>query len=149
MSQSNLMSLRPHAAKRGEGPDPVDIAVGKRLRFIRGAFGLAQMEVAASLGVTFQQIQKYENGRNRISASRLYDLARLFNVEVSYFYQDLPSPCADAGIKQSGNRFGVVLQEMDLDRNALQIMRLLPDIKDPSVLKAVRHLLKVLAKNVD
>jgi len=71
------------------GPDPVDVHVGKRLRLRRTLMGYSQEQLAAAVGVTFQQIQKYERGSNRVSASRLYDIARVLNVPISFFFEDI------------------------------------------------------------
>lgn len=82
------MSRRPPK----EAPDPIDIHVGQRLKARRVGLRISQTEIGAALGVTFQQIQKYENGANRIGASNLYRLAKALNVEVSYFFEDMPAP---------------------------------------------------------
>jgi transcriptional regulator with XRE-family HTH domain len=71
------------------GPDPVDVHVGSRLRLRRTLLGLSQEQLAAAVGVTFQQIQKYERGSNRVSASRLYDIARVMGVPIQYFFEDI------------------------------------------------------------
>lgn len=71
------------------GPDPVDVHVGKRLRLRRALLGLSQEQLAAAVGVTFQQIQKYERGSNRVSASRLFDIARVLGVPISFFFEDI------------------------------------------------------------
>lgn len=71
------------------GPDPVDIHVGLRLRMRRSILGISQDKLAKSVGLTFQQIQKYERGTNRVSAGRLYQFAKLLDVPVIYFYEQL------------------------------------------------------------
>lgn len=71
------------------GPDPIDVHVGKRLRLRRTMIGLSQEQLAAAVGVTFQQIQKYERGSNRVSASRLYDVARVLGVDIGFFFEDI------------------------------------------------------------
>ncbi|MGJ8545394.1 MAG: helix-turn-helix domain-containing protein [Sulfitobacter sp.] len=68
---------------------PVDIHVGRRLKQIRNLRRLSQADIAAKLDISFQQIQKYESGANRISASRLFDLAQIFQVEPRYFFDGL------------------------------------------------------------
>lgn len=75
---------------------PIDTHVGQRLRNRRAAMGLTQTHVAEKLGISFQQIQKYEQGRNRISASKLFDVAQILEVEVAYFFEGLDQPKADA-----------------------------------------------------
>ncbi len=71
--------------------DETDLHVGKRLRRRRRLLGMTQQDLASQVGVRFQQIQKYECGANRITASRLYDLARAMNVSVQYFFDGMPS----------------------------------------------------------
>lgn len=67
---------------------PVDIAVGKKIRYCRWRQGISQAELASRIGVKFQQVQKYETGANRISASRLWQVAIAFDVPVAYFFED-------------------------------------------------------------
>jgi transcriptional regulator with XRE-family HTH domain len=71
-------------------PDPVDVHVGGRIRMRRILLGQSQESVAARLGVSFQQLQKYESGTNRVSASRLYDAAHILMVPISYFFDEMP-----------------------------------------------------------
>jgi transcriptional regulator with XRE-family HTH domain len=72
-------------------PRPVDIHVGARIRFRRKLLGLSQQKLAEDLGLTFQQIQKYERGSNRVSASKLYALSRSLQIPVVYFFEGLPN----------------------------------------------------------
>src|ERR1700681_1887306 len=71
---------------------PVDRSVGRRIRILRVSRGLSQTALASQLGLTFQQLQKYEKGTNRISASRLHDIARILGVEVASFFEDAADP---------------------------------------------------------
>ncbi len=96
----NISQSKKSRGRQKDGkPNPVDIHVGKRLRLKRELLGLSQDQLGKMLGLTFQQIQKYENGTNRISASRLWDLAVIFSSPVGYFYGDMDaetinsSPC--------------------------------------------------------
>lgn len=68
-------------------PDPIDIHVGSRVRLRRTILRMSQEKLADQLGITFQQVQKYENGSNRVGASRLYAIAQILGVEVAYFYE--------------------------------------------------------------
>jgi transcriptional regulator with XRE-family HTH domain len=70
-------------------PHPVDLHVGQRLRHRRWMAGMTQQQLANAVGIKFQQIQKYESGANRISASRLWDLSRALSVPVSFFFEGL------------------------------------------------------------
>ena len=78
---------------RGTGvPDPVDVHVGARIRTRRLLVGMNQETLATALGLTFQQVQKYEGGANRVSASRLSQVAEVLGVPISYFFNDLDAP---------------------------------------------------------
>jgi len=81
------MSRRPPK----EAPDPIDIHVGQRVKARRVGLRISQSEIGKALEVTFQQIQKYENGTNRIGASNLYRLSQALDVDVAYFFTDMPS----------------------------------------------------------
>ncbi|MGB4101545.1 MAG: helix-turn-helix transcriptional regulator [Alphaproteobacteria bacterium] len=70
-------------------PDPIDIHVGQRLRLRRMLIGMSQEKLGEAVGLTFQQIQKYERGANRMGASRLYRIAQILNIPVSFFYSEL------------------------------------------------------------
>lgn len=73
----------------GRRPDPVDVHVGKRVRLRRKSIGVSQEQVADALGLTFQQIQKYENGANRVSASKLHGIGKFLGVPVAFFFEGL------------------------------------------------------------
>ena len=73
-----------------DGPNPIDAHVGMRLRQRRTLIGMSQDTLARHLNMSFQQVQKYESGGNRVSASRLYTLTRILGVDVSYFFEGLP-----------------------------------------------------------
>lgn len=77
------------------GPDPIDVHVGQRIRLRRNLVGMTQEQLASSVGVTFQQIQKYERGFNRVSASRLYDIGNVLSVPISFFFQDVSVQVAE------------------------------------------------------
>jgi transcriptional regulator with XRE-family HTH domain len=93
-------------------PNPVDMYVGARLRLRRTLLGMSQEAVADQLGLTFQQVQKYERGTNRVSSSRLFDLCRIFNVPIAFFFDEMPGDVA----KQSpGTLQGKKPESVDLD----------------------------------
>lgn len=77
-----------------DAPHPVDVHVGLRVRTRRKLQGLSQSALAEGLGLTFQQVQKYERGGNRISASKLYEMAGVLHVPISYFFEGLDAPDA-------------------------------------------------------
>ncbi len=86
------MSRRPPRSS----PDPIDKYVGSRVRARRVGLRISQTKLGDSIGVTFQQVQKYENGTNRIGASNLYKIARQLGVDVSYFFQEMPEDLYEA-----------------------------------------------------
>ncbi len=95
-------------------PHPVDVHVGKRVRHRRWLAGMTQQQLAESVGIKFQQIQKYETGMNRVSASRLWDIARTLNVPVSYFFEGL-----DAATQVDSDLPNDILA----DKEALELVR--------------------------
>jgi transcriptional regulator with XRE-family HTH domain len=80
-----------------DSPSPIDIHVGARVRLRRTLLGMSQERLGNAIGLTFQQIQKYERGANRIGASRLFDMARVLDVPIGYFFEEMASdPTAEA-----------------------------------------------------
>jgi transcriptional regulator with XRE-family HTH domain len=89
-----MANAKTKGAPSIEGPDPIDIHVGGRLRMRRNLLGMSQEQLGGASGLTFQQIQKYERGTNRMGASRLFQLARLLDIDVSWFFDSLPPELA-------------------------------------------------------
>jgi transcriptional regulator with XRE-family HTH domain len=77
-------------AGKGSQPRPIDVHVGSRIRLRRTLLGLSQERLGEALGLTFQQVQKYEIGMNRVSASRLFDLSRVLDVPIGFFFDNVP-----------------------------------------------------------
>lgn len=78
-------------------PNPIDVHVGGRVRLRRTLLGMSQEKLAQALGLTFQQIQKYERGANRIGSSRLFKLSQILDVPVSFFFDDMTADTATGG----------------------------------------------------
>lgn len=97
---------------------PVDVHVGKRVRQRRWMLGVTQQQLAEHVGIKFQQIQKYETGMNRVSASRLWDIAHALDAPVAFFFEGLEGPGASAG----GVRTGLP-EDVMADREALELVR--------------------------
>ena len=87
---------RPRGRAAILGPNPIDVHVGERLRLRRTMLGLSQKELGEAIGLTFQQVQKYERGTNRISCSRLFDLSRVLDADIGYFFEDISSEVANS-----------------------------------------------------
>lgn len=99
-------------------PHPVDVHVGKRIRHRRWLAGMTQQNLAESVGIKFQQIQKYETGANRVSASRLWDIADALDVNVSFFFEGLEQD-AEAAAPATGGAPSDILG----DKEALELIR--------------------------
>ncbi len=117
---------------------PVDEHVGKRLRHLRKLRGLSQSAVAEALGLTFQQVQKYERGANRISASKLYDAAKLLGVAIETFYE---------GLTVSGEKMpdADILASVATDPDVARLVRLFQSAPK-SARQQILSLIEVLAK---
>ncbi|NQU72765.1 MAG: helix-turn-helix transcriptional regulator [Rhodospirillales bacterium] len=134
--------------KRGRS-NQVDAYVGSRVRMRRTLLGLSQEKLGDALGLTFQQVQKYERGANRIGASRLYQLTRILDVPVAFFFEDMEEP--EAGTPQ-GIAIGLAegADKFDHDpmakRETLELVRAYYKITDPKVRRRVFELVKALGK---
>jgi len=84
-----------------KSPNPVDIHVGSRVRLRRMMIGMSQERLGERLGLTFQQVQKYEKGANRIGASRLFAISKILDVPIEFFFQDMPDTIADVSADKS------------------------------------------------
>ena len=95
--------LRRPGRQKSDKPNPVDIQVGSRVRLRRNMLGLSQEKLGEAIGLTFQQVQKYERGANRIGASRLHELSRVLDVPVAFFFDDtdpVRAPAIPAGFAE-------------------------------------------------
>jgi transcriptional regulator with XRE-family HTH domain len=124
-----------------QGPHPVDIAVGKRVRGRRILMGLSQERLGDDLGVTFQQVQKYERGSNRISASRLYEISRVLEVPPSYFFEEVME---ENGPGYSGGGPGSA--DPMTKRETLELVRAYYKISDPKIRQELCSLIKALGR---
>ena len=130
-------------------PSPIDVHVGSRIRLRRTLLGMSQERLGEALGLTFQQVQKYERGVNRVGASRLFDLSRVLDVPISFFFDDMPESVASAFGGNSARRAGgfVEPQETVADdtmsrRETLELVRAYYRISDPAVRKRVFDLVR-------
>ncbi len=128
-------------------PHPVDIHVGRRLRQKRTFLGLSQDTVGKKIGVTFQQIQKYERGINRMGASRLYDFAKALGVQVSYFFEGFGDYVNDdaASVGMAEPNAQAFEHDNMNNRETLEVMRAYYKIKNPALRKRVVELIKAMS----
>ena len=122
--------------------NPIDVQVGNRVRIRRMLIGMSQERLGDLLGLTFQQVQKYEKGVNRIGAGRLYEVSRILNVPVDFFYEGVSSPTA-SGSKEQEDAPPVI--EFVSSGEGLQLSLAFMKIKDTKVRKRVLDLVKSLA----
>ncbi|MBT3557221.1 MAG: helix-turn-helix transcriptional regulator [Rhodospirillales bacterium] len=153
MTKSNsARSEKPRKVRRlpPGTPNPVDIHVGARVRLRRTLLGISQERLGDAVGLTFQQIQKYERGANRIGASRIYELSRILDVPVSFFFEDMPDE-----LETHEGRFSAGLRDKEQGtyeadplarRETLELVRAYYKITDPKVRKRMFELTKTLAK---
>ena len=135
---------------RNGKPNPVDVHVGSRVRLRRTLLGMSQEKLGEAIGLTFQQVQKYERGANRIGASRLFNLSQVLDVPVSFFFDDMPREAADAPvIGEEDDEDRVVEYEPDpmAKRETLELVRAYYRITDPGVRKRLFELTKAVANN--
>ena len=135
-------------------PDPMDEHVGKRLRARRSLIGMSQEKLAEAVGLTFQQIQKYERATNRISASRLYQMANILNVPVTYFYDNFISTgdTSDTGTYDYGMSDAPQesFQNEDLlySKETLELLRIYYGVEDEQARKDLLKVIKTMADNL-
>jgi len=126
---------------RGTGiPNPIDIHVGRRVRLRRLLLGMNQETLAEALGLTFQQVQKYESGRNRVSASRLSAMAEILGVPISYFFDDLSATGAEVSTEDKARR------EQFESPETIELVRLYYAIPDPTVRRQFLDMIKAAAQ---
>lgn len=128
-------------------PHPVDVHVGRRLRLKRTILGMSQESVGKEIGVTFQQIQKYERGINRMGASRLFDFAKALGVPIQYFFEGYGDYAMDevsAYALGEPTAAGFEHEKVN-NRETLEVMRAYYRIKSPAVRKRIIDLIKAMA----
>ena len=132
-------------------PDPVDIHVGKRIKLRRTMLKVSQDQLANEIGVTFQQIQKYESGHNRVSASRLFDISIFLGCHISYFFDDFENGLRlrqnkNASIDNNSSPEKKTPSDPMLKTETLEIVRAYWKIQSDDLRKSIRNLLISLSK---
>jgi transcriptional regulator with XRE-family HTH domain len=130
-------------------PNPIDIHVGSRIRLRRTMLGMSQEKLGESLGITFQQIQKYEKGTNRVGASRLQNISNILTVPVSFFFEDAPGENSSnsTGMAEASSSNYVV--DFLSSSEGLQLNRAFVKIADPKVRRKIVDLVKALGAEAD
>lgn len=128
-------------------PDPVDVHVGKRVRLRRMIVGMTQTDLGNALNITFQQVQKYEQGANRIGSSRIYRISKILGVPVSFFFDDMPNNITD--------NFAETLEQLENDINdnnmarkeTLNLVRNYYSIDNEGVRRNLYNLVKSMSRD--
>src|SRR5216684_3606976 len=138
--------IRRRGRQKSEKPDPIDVQVGSRVRLRRRMLGLSQEKLGEAIGLTFQQVQKYERGANRIGASRLHELSRVLDVPVSFFFDDVDpvrAPAIPGGFAEPA------AEGFDSDpmrrRETVELVAASYAIDDPAVRRRLFELARTLA----
>ena len=134
-----------------DSPNPIDVHVGARLKLRRTLLGISQEKLAGSIAITFQQIQKYERGINRIGASRLFDLASVLDVSVDYFFDEMPAQVAG---QSPARRNGAAVEagtepgyDMMARRETLELVRAYYQIGNEGVRKRLFEMTNSIARS--
>lgn len=145
-------AMRGRGRGRGRSPtgkpNPIDVHVGSRIRLRRTLLGMSQQKLGEAIGLTFQQVQKYERGTNRVGSSRMFELARVLDVPVSYFFEEMGSDVAARGRQHA---FGVATEAPSTGadpmtkRETLELVRAYYKITDAKVRKRLFEMTKALA----
>jgi len=139
---------KPRATKGG--PNAIDIHVGARVRLRRTLLGLSQEKLGEALGLTFQQVQKYERGINRVGASRLFALARVLDVPITFFYEELPAALSGGAPRRLPGFAETAAANYDAgpmsNRETMALINAYYGISDPRKRRKVLDLIRTMGK---
>ena len=144
--------MKKKGASKGTA-DPIDRYVGSRLRARRLGLGMSQTKLGQAIGVTFQQVQKYENGANRVGASNLYKMAKALGVDVGFFYDGMPKGAAETTMKGTGTSGRRARAPVEISgdpmrsREIITLMHNYARIAHPRLQKRVFELVKSMANS--
>ncbi|HEY3947429.1 helix-turn-helix transcriptional regulator [Phenylobacterium sp.] len=127
------------------GPNPVDRHVGLRIRMRRKELGISQERLAESIGLTFQQVQKYERAANRVSASKLWEMSRALSTNVSYFYEGLAGEAEGRG----ANLPREAMQDFLMTPEGIELAAIFPRITRSRVRRKILDLVRAMAGEPD
>jgi transcriptional regulator with XRE-family HTH domain len=126
-------------------PNPIDAHVGARIRMRRNMLGMSQEKLGESLGITFQQIQKYEKGTNRVGASRLQAIASIMEVPPAFFFENAPTDELTAGEGFAEEASTTLVMDFFSSAEGIQLNRAFSRIEDPKVRRKIVELIKALS----
>lgn len=126
-------------------PNPIDIHVGGRVRLRRMMLGMSQEKLGEQLGITFQQIQKYEKGTNRIGASRLQHIATVLSVPVAFFFEDAPATPNGHTVGVSDDSSSNYVVDFLSSAEGIQLNKAFVNVKDPKLRRRIIDLVRAAA----
>jgi transcriptional regulator with XRE-family HTH domain len=135
--------------QKQDGPNPVDVHVGSRVRMRRTLLGMSQEKLGNAIGLTFQQVQKYERGANRIGASRLHELSHVLDVPVSFFFEEMPAPGGPKPTPTPDAAPEVTARDPMTKRETLELVRAYNKITDTHLRRRIFELVKAAAKSAE
>jgi transcriptional regulator with XRE-family HTH domain len=140
-----LAKVKVGADDNQRTPNPVDLHVGGRVRMRRKMLGVSQERLADALGLTFQQVQKYERGANRISASKLYEIARFLSAPISYFFEGLSDPTASGApsLDEANEQF---VHDFLMTTEGLELAATFPRITRSRLRRRILDLVRALSE---
>ena len=136
-------------AKSSRRPNPIDVHVGSRVRLQRMLLSMSQEKLGEKLGLTFQQVQKYEKGINRIGASRLFELSRVLSVPIQFFYDEAPGASSTNGTATGFSEPAAESYIVNFlsSREGLELNKAFVRIEDPKVRRSIVELVRNLASD--
>ena len=148
---ANLDEERTERSFRITNNNAVDMHVGKRVRLRRTLLGMSQEQLGTELNITFQQVQKYERGANRISASRLWDISQILDVPINYFFDDMTENTMQSSPRRISRGGDIVdltdeqIKDPMARRETLELVRTYYSIEKPLVRKRISEMVKSIA----
>jgi transcriptional regulator with XRE-family HTH domain len=148
---ANLNEERTERNFRITNNNAVDMHVGKRVRLRRTLLGMSQEQLGTELNITFQQVQKYERGANRISASRLWDIGQILDVPINYFFDDMTENTMQSSPRRISRGGDIVdltdeqIKDPMARRETLELVRTYYSIEKPLVRKRISEMVKSIA----
>ena len=149
IEKANEAALSDDGDERGNSrrANPIDKHVGERVRLRRMLLGMSQERLGDQLGLTFQQVQKYEKGVNRIGASRLFDLAQVLGVPIQYFYENMPT--AVSGLPQApgfaDKKGEAYVSDFLSSRDGVELNKAFARISDPRIRRSIVDMVRSIA----
>jgi transcriptional regulator with XRE-family HTH domain len=131
------------ASNESAQPNPMDVHVGSRVRLRRTLMGMSQSRLGEAVGLTFQQVQKYERGANRIGAGRLFDFAQILDVPISFFFDDAPEKVGGTSDRPINNSDPPDPKAM-MRRETLELVRAYYRVTDPKIRRRISELVKAM-----